>query len=135
MEINRNGRGCPRETLPNTTKTIKQKQPKQAKTLANLMEIKGHGRGCPKGPYHKPPKTLSKHNQNHQTQANLMEIEGNGTERPSVALAKTTETTNISKSDGNRQNHQQPPNLIEIKKGMVGDAPLTKKPLNTIKRK
>jgi hypothetical protein len=135
MEINRNGRGCPRETLPNTTKTIKQKQPKQAKTLANLMEIKGNGRGCPKGPYHKPPKTLSKHNQNHQTQANLMEIEGNGTERPSVALAKTTETTNISKSDGNQQNHQQPPNLIEIKKGMVGDAPLTKKPLNTIKRK
>ena len=122
-------------TLPTTGEATKQKQPKQAKTLANLMEIKGHGRGCPNGPNHKPPKTLSKNNQNHQKQANLMEIEGNGTERPSVALPKTTETTNISKSDGNQQNHQQPPNLIEIKKGMVGDAPLTKKPLNTIKRK
>jgi hypothetical protein len=66
MEINRNGRGCPRRTLPKTTKTTKQKQPKQAKTLANLMEIKEYGRGCPKGPYHKPPKPLSKNSQHHQ---------------------------------------------------------------------
>ena len=66
MEINRNGRGCPRRTLPKTTKATEQKQPKQAKTLANLMEIRGNGRGCPRVPYHKPPKTLSKHNQNHQ---------------------------------------------------------------------
>jgi hypothetical protein len=48
MEINKNGRGCPRRALPKTTKTSKQKQPKQPKTLANLMEIKGNGRGCPK---------------------------------------------------------------------------------------
>ena len=98
------------------------------------MEIEGNG--MPQGPTNH--QNISKHNQNHQNhqkRANLMEIEGNGTERPSVALPKTTETTNISKSDGNQQNHQQPPNLIEIKKGMVGDAPLTKKPLNTIKRK
>jgi len=62
MEVNRNGRGCPRRTLPTTAKTTKQKQPK---TLANLMEIKGNGRGCPKVPYTKqkhpkpptPPKT------------------------------------------------------------------------------
>jgi hypothetical protein len=60
MEIKRNGRGCPRRILPTTTKTTKQKQPKQPKTLANLMEIKRTGRGCPEGPYHKPPKTQSK---------------------------------------------------------------------------
>jgi hypothetical protein len=42
------------------------------------MEIKGNGRGCPKGPYHKPPKTLSKNNQNHTKRANLMEITRNG---------------------------------------------------------
>jgi hypothetical protein len=65
MEINRNGKGCPRKTLPKTTNTTKQKHPKQPKTPANLMEIKGNGRGCPKGPYHKPPKTLIKNNQNH----------------------------------------------------------------------
>ena len=44
------------------------------------MEIKGHGRGWPKVPHHKPPKTLSKHiqnHQNHQTRANLMEIDKN----------------------------------------------------------
>jgi hypothetical protein len=95
--------------------------------------------GCPKGPDHKPPKTTKqkqpKSPKTQEKQANLMEIEGNGTERPSGAFPKTTNTTNISKSDGNRQNHQQPPNLIEIKKGMVGDAPPTEKPLNTIKRK
>jgi hypothetical protein len=45
MEINRNGRGCPRETLAKTQKTIKQNQPKQAKTLANLMEITRIGKG------------------------------------------------------------------------------------------
>ena len=92
----------------------------------------------PRGPYHKPPKTLSTNNKNHQhhqQRANLMEIEGNGTERPSGALPNTTKTTNTSKSDGNQQNHQKPPNLIEIKKGMVEDAPPTKKPLNTMKRK
>ena len=50
MEINRNGRGCPRRALPKTMKTTKQKQQKQAKTLANLMDIKEHGRGCPGDP-------------------------------------------------------------------------------------
>jgi hypothetical protein len=45
MEINRNGRGCPRETLPKTQKPTKQKQPKQAKTVANLMEITRIGKG------------------------------------------------------------------------------------------
>ena len=65
-------------------------------------------------------KTLSKHNQNHPNhpkRANLMEIEGNGTEYPSGVLPKTTKTTNTSKSDGNQQNNQKPPNLIDIKKG------------------
>jgi hypothetical protein len=81
MEINRNGRGCPRKTLPKTTNTTKQQKPKQAQTLANLMEIKGNGRGWPKVPYHKPPKPLSKNSQNHpnhQKRANLMEINRHG---------------------------------------------------------
>jgi hypothetical protein len=104
----------PRRTLPTTAKTSKHKQPKQAKTPANLMEIKGNGRGCPKGPYHKPPQTLSKNNQNHQNhqkRANLMEINRNGRGSPrrtlpktTKAKAKTTKTSNnTSKSDGNQR--------------------------------
>jgi predicted metal-binding protein len=50
MEINRNGEGCHQRTLPTTAKTTRQKQPKQAKTLANLMEIKGNGGDAPGGP-------------------------------------------------------------------------------------
>jgi hypothetical protein len=69
IEIKRNGRGCHRRTLPTTTNTTKQKQPKQ--TLANLMEIKGNGRGCPRGPYHKPPHTISKNSENHQNHQKL----------------------------------------------------------------
>jgi hypothetical protein len=96
MEINKNGRACPRRTLPTTQKTTKQKQPKQAKTLANLMEIKGNGRGCPRGPYHKPPKPLSKNSRNHQNQqkrANLMEINKNGRACPRRTLTTTRKTT------------------------------------------
>jgi hypothetical protein len=92
MDITKNGKGCPRRTLPKTPKTTKQKQPKQAKTLANLMEIKEHGRGCPKGPYHKPPKPLGKnsqHHQNHQKRANLMEINRNGRGCHRETLPKT----------------------------------------------
>jgi hypothetical protein len=77
MEINRNGRGCPRETLPKTAKAMKQTQQKQAKTLANLMEIKGNGRGWPSVPYHKPPKPLSKNNRNHQNHQKASESDGN----------------------------------------------------------
>jgi hypothetical protein len=97
MEINRNGKGCPRRTLPKTAKTTKQKQPKQAQTLANLMEIKGNGRGCLKRPYHKPPKTLSKNNKNHQTRANLMEINRNGRGCP--------RRTSLSKNNQNNHKH------------------------------
>ena len=112
MEIKRNGRGCPRKILPTTTKTSKQNHSKQQKTLANLMEIKGNGRVCPEGPYHKPPKTLSKNNQNHQNhkkRANLMEIKRIGMGVPPDDLtknnenhkAKTSKTSkNTSKSDG-----------------------------------
>jgi predicted metal-binding protein len=115
MEINRSGRGCPRETLPKTTKTIKQKQPQQAKTLANLMEITGNGRGWPKVLYHKPQKPLSKNSQNHQNHqqlANLMEINKNGRGCPRRTLPKTSKTIkqkttktakNTSKSDGNQR--------------------------------
>jgi hypothetical protein len=115
MEINKVGRGCHQRTLPTTAKTIKQKQPQQAKTLANLMEIKGNGRGCPKGPYHKPPKPLSKNSQNHQnhqTRTNLMEVNRNGRGCPRRTLPTTAKTTKqkqpkpptppkTSKSDGN----------------------------------
>ena len=116
MEINRNGRGCPRETLPKTRKTIKQKQPKQPNTLANLMEIKGHGRGWPKVPHHTPPKTPSKNSQNHQnhkTRANLMEIDRNGRGCHRGTLPTTAETTkhkqpkqtkHTRKSDANQRN-------------------------------
>jgi hypothetical protein len=52
----------PPEGLPKTTKTSKQKRPKQPKTLAKPMEIKENCRGCPRRPYHKPPKTVSKNN-------------------------------------------------------------------------
>ena len=86
----------PTGDLTKNSETTKQKQPKQAQTLANLMEIKGHGRGCPKGPNHKPPKTLSKNNQNHQhhqKRANLMEIHRNGRGCPRRTLPKTRKTT------------------------------------------
>jgi hypothetical protein len=95
MEITKNGKGCPRRTLPKTPNTTKQKQPKQAKTLANLMEIKEHGRGCPKGPYHKPPKPSGKnsqHHQNHQKRSNLMEINRNGRGCHRETLPKTQKT-------------------------------------------
>jgi hypothetical protein len=110
MEIYRNGRGCPRETLPKTAKATKQKQPKQAKTLANMMEIKGNGRECLKGPYHKPPQTLSKNNQNHQNHkklANLMEINRNGRGCPPRTLPKTTKTTK-------QQQPKQPQTLAHL---------------------
>ena len=114
MEINRNGRGYPRRALPKTTKTIKQKQPKQPKTLAKQMEIKDNCRGCHKWPYHKPLKTVNKNNQNHQNhqkRANLMEINRNGRVCPRKTLPKTTNTT--------KQKHPTPPktlaNLMEIK--------------------
>ena len=93
MEIERNGRGCPRRILPTTTKTSKQKQPKQPNTLANLMEIKGNGRGCPEEPYHKPLKTVSKNNQNHKKLANLIEIKRNCKGFSLKTLPKTTKTT------------------------------------------
>jgi hypothetical protein len=63
----------PQVALPQTTKNIKQKQPKSQK----------------------PPKTIKSYG-------------------------------NHSKNKQNQQNHQKPPHLIEIKKGMVGDAPPTK---------
>ena len=63
MEINKNGRGCPRRALPQTTKTIKQKQPKQPNTLPKHMKIKDNCRGCPKGPYHKQTIKNSKQKQ------------------------------------------------------------------------
>ena len=114
MEICRGGRGCPRETLPKTAKTTKQKQPKQAKTLANLMEIKGNGRGCLKGPYHKPPQTLSKNSQNHpnhQKRANLMEINKNGRGYPRRTLPKTQKTIKPKQP----KQAQTLANLMEIK--------------------
>ena len=64
-----------------------------------------------------------------------MEIKGNGRVSPKGALPKNTKPTKTNKNKQNHQNHQTPPNLIDIKKGMVGDAPPTKKPSNTIKRK
>jgi hypothetical protein len=114
MEINRIGRGCTRRTLPKTTKTTKQKHLKQPKTLGNLMEIKGDGRGCVKGPYHKPPKPVSKNNQNHtnhQKQANLIDIERNGRGCHRRTLPTTTKTCN-------QQQPKQPKtlaNLMDIK--------------------
>jgi hypothetical protein len=96
MGINRNGKGCPRETLPKTQKTTKQTPPKQAKTLANLMEINGRGKGWPKVPYHKLPKPLSKNSQNHQNhqkRANLMEITRNGRGCPRRTPPTTAKTT------------------------------------------
>ena len=94
MEINKNGRGCPRRTLPQTQKTTKHKQQKQAQTQANL--IKGNGRGWPKVPYHIPPKPVSKNSQNHQNHqhlANLMDINRNGRGCPRRTLPTTGEAT------------------------------------------
>jgi hypothetical protein len=58
--------GAPGGPYQKHRKPLSKKQPKQPKTLANLMEIKGNGRGCPKGPYHKPPKPLNTNTQNQQ---------------------------------------------------------------------
>jgi predicted metal-binding protein len=85
------------------------------------MEINGNGRGCPWGPYHKPPKTLSKNNQkhkNHQKLANLMDFNRNGRGCPRRTLAKTTKTT---KQKQPKQANTLA-NLMEIKEH-VGDAP------------
>ena len=106
MEIKRNGREVPPGTLPKTTKTIKQKQPKQLQTLANLMEIKGNRRGWPKVPYHKPQLPLSKNIQNHQhhkKRENLMDVARDGWGCPQRALPKHRKQ--LSKNNQNKQTH------------------------------
>jgi len=77
MEINRNGRGCHQKTLPTTAKTTKQKQPKQAKTLANLMEIKGNGRGMPQGPLPQTTKTIKQKQQKSPKPTKTNDSDGN----------------------------------------------------------
>ena len=111
-----NGRGCPREALPKTTKTIKNKQPTpQNNTTKSDGKQRGIA-GVPQGgALPKPTKTIntSKNNQNHQdhqTPSNLMEINGGCRRCPRGALPKTTKhnqnttkTTTTIKSDGNQR--------------------------------
>ena len=53
---------------------------------------------------------------------------------PQWGLAKNHQHHQHSKNKQHQQNHQKPPNLIEIKKGMVGDAPPTKNPTKNNKK-